>query len=175
MQPTNLKQALQKKLTKKQLGVCPRSFDIVGDIAIIEIPEILQKKEQLLATTLLNMIKPVKVVVKKVGGHKGKLRLQKYKILAGERRKTTLYKENGVRMKIHIEKVYFSPRYGTERLRIAQLIKPNEEVLVMFSGAAPFPLVCAKNSQAKEIVGIEMIKYHFPGMFELLIELYFGK
>jgi len=104
------------------------------------------------------MVKPVKVVVKKVGGHIGRLRLQKFKILAGEKRKTAFYRESGVKMKVHIEKVYFSPRFGTERLRIAKQIKKGEEVLVMFSGAAPFPLVFVKNSGAKEIIGVELNK-----------------
>ena len=36
------------------------------------------------------------------------------------------------------------------------MVKPGEEVLVMFSGAAPYPLVIAKNSKAKVVYGIEM-------------------
>ena len=158
MKPGNLKVALKGKLSKKELDNLVRSYDIIGDIAIIEIPEVLEKKEKLIASALLEMVKPVKVVVRKVGGHKGQLRLQKFKILAGERRKTALYKENGVRMKIHIEKVYFSTRFGTERLRIANQIKKGEDVLIMFSGAAPFPLVFAKNSEARKIIGVELNK-----------------
>jgi len=158
MEPRNLKVALKGKLSKKELDNLVRSYDIIGDIAIIEIPEVLEKKEKLIASTLLEMVKPVKVVVRKVGAHKGQLRLQKFKILVGERRKTALYKENGVRMKIHIEKVYFSTRFGTERLRIAKQIKKGEDVLIMFSGAAPFPLVFAKNSEARKIVGVELNK-----------------
>ena len=41
-------------------------------------------------------------------------------------------------------------------MRIAQQIKTPEQVLVMFSGAAPYPLVIAKNSPAKIIHAIEM-------------------
>lgn len=156
MQPTNLKQALRGKLTKKQLAIMPRSYDIIGDIAILDIPEELEKKEKIIAQTLLDMIKPIQVVTKKVGKHTGRYRLQKVKILSGQRRKTTLYKESGVRMKVHVENSYFSPRFGTERLRIAQRITPGEDILVMFSGVAPFPLVFARWSKAKHIVGIEL-------------------
>jgi len=158
MKPRNLKEALKEKLTKQELADFVRSYDIVGDIAILEIPKFLEKKETMIAQAILDMIKPVKVVVKKVGRHKGRLRLQRFKILAGEKRKTSFYKESGVRMKLHIEKVYFSPRFGTERLRIAKQIKKGEEILVMFSGCAPFPLVFAKNSGAKEIIGVELNK-----------------
>ncbi len=40
-------------------------------------------------------------------------------------------------------------------MRIAQLIQPGEEVLVMFSGAAPYPLVIAKNAPVRKVHGIE--------------------
>lgn len=159
MQPTNLKDALSGKLTKKEIEILGRAYDIIGDIAILDIPEELVDKEHIIAATLLDMVKPVRVVVKKVGKHAGTYRLQKVKILAGDRRKTTMYKENGVRMKVHVEKVYFSPRFGTERLRIARQIKPKERVLVMFSGVAPFPLVIARWSKAKSIVGVELNSY----------------
>ena len=45
---------------------------------------------------------------------------------------------------------------ATERKRIAELVKPNEDILVMFSGCAPYPLVLAKNTKAKEIYTIEI-------------------
>ncbi|MBD3318574.1 class I SAM-dependent methyltransferase family protein [Candidatus Woesearchaeota archaeon] len=148
--------ALKNVLTKKQLEVCPTSYDVVGDIAIIEIPDELKKKERLIAQTLLDLVKHIKVVVKKHGIHKGKFRLQEYRILAGLRRKTTVHKENGVRLKLHLEKTYFSARSATERMRIASLVKNGENIVVMFSGIAPFPLVIARNAQPAHIVGIEM-------------------
>jgi len=156
MKPTTLKQALKNKLTKKELENLVTSYDIIGDIAIIEIPYELEKKEKLIAEALLNLHKQIKVVVKKAGIHRGIYRRQKLKILAGERRKTTEYKENNVRIILHVQDVYFSPRLSTERKRISNLVKPSEEILVMFSGVAPYPLVIAKNTKAKEIYAIEI-------------------
>ncbi|MFC1775132.1 class I SAM-dependent methyltransferase family protein [Nanoarchaeota archaeon] len=153
-----LKEALRKILTKKELEIAPSGFDIVGDICIIEIPDGLTKKEKQIGETLVALHKHINVVVRKVGIHHGKFRLQKYKILAGDRRKTTIHKENGVRIKLHLEKTYFSPRSATERLRIAKLVKNNEKVLVMFSGIAPFPIVIARNSNPSIIIGIELNK-----------------
>ncbi len=154
----NLKQALAKKLNKKQLALFRGSYDIVGSIAILEIPKELIKKEKLIAATVLAQHKQVKTVVKKVGIHHGELRLQHVKILAGEKTKETVHVESQTRLKLHIEKVYFSVRLSTERLRIANQIKQGERVLVMFSGCAPYPCVFAKNSSAKEIYGIELNK-----------------
>ena len=70
--------------------------------------------------------------------------------------KETLHKENGISLKLNVEKCYFSARTSNERLRIAKLVKKNESVLVMFSGVAPFPLVISRNSKAREVYGIEI-------------------
>ena len=182
MKPKTLKEALKGKLTKKEKENLVASFDIIGDIAIIEIPQELKKKEKLIAKTLMKQHKNIKVVVKKSGGHKGAFRLQKYKILTGEKRKETEYKESGVRMKFHIEKTYFSPRFGTERLRIAKQVKKGEDVLIMFSGVAPFCLVIAKNAAPKSVYGIEInpeahkyaLKNIIMNKFKEQIKLYNG-
>lgn len=149
-----LKQAL--KLPKKELDLVRGSFDVIGDIAIIEVPLELKKRKQLIGKTLFDMLKNVKVVAVKEGGHKGKYRRQKLTIVAGEKRKETEHKESGLRFKLDVEKCYYSPRLVTERMRIAMLVKKNEKVLVVGSGVAPYPLVLAKHSRAKEITGVEV-------------------
>src|SRR3989338_5632236 len=102
------------------------------------------------------MLSSVKVVAMKAGAHTGRYRSQKLTIIAGEKRKITTHKESGVALMLNVEKCYYSPRLGSERLRIAGLIHPNERVLVAGSGIGVYPLVFAKHSQAKEIVGVEI-------------------
>ena len=41
-------------------------------------------------------------------------------------------------------------------MRIAKLVKKNEDILVMFSGLAPYNLVISKHSKAKSVYGIEI-------------------
>jgi len=53
---------------------------------------------------------------------------------------------------------YFSVRLGTERLRIAQQVEEDEQILCMFFGCGPYPCVFAKNTPAKEIIGVELNK-----------------
>ncbi|MDP7140939.1 MAG: hypothetical protein QF362_00275 [Candidatus Woesearchaeota archaeon] len=154
--PTTLRGALKGKLTEKEFSYLRAAFDLVGDIAIIEIPDELVKKEKIIADALLVLLKNVKVVCKKAGMHEGVFRTQKMKVLAGENRKETVHKENDVRVKIDVEKVYFSSRLSTERKRIYEQIKAGEDVLVMFSGCGIYPLVIAKNSKAKFVYGIEI-------------------
>lgn len=151
-----IEELLTKKLTPKELKLIPRSQEIVGSIMILEIPEELKHKEKIIAEAYLKINHHVETVVKKEHIHSGEYRLRKVKILAGKKTKETVHYENGVKIKLHLEKTYFSARSGNERLRIARLVKDNENVLVMFSGAGPFPLVIAKKSKAKVVYGVEM-------------------
>ena len=41
----DLKEALGKKLNKKEIALLPRSYDIIGSIAILDIPNELRKKK----------------------------------------------------------------------------------------------------------------------------------
>ncbi|MBU1704819.1 MAG: class I SAM-dependent methyltransferase family protein [Nanoarchaeota archaeon] len=153
----NLKELLEKKLTKKQIALLPTSYDMVGDLIIFSsFPEELLKKEKVIGQALLEMHKNAKVVLKKTKKYSGTFRVPKLKVLAGERRKETEHKENNVRLRLDAEKVYFSSRSSTERKRIFELVKSGESVLVMFSGCGPFVVEIARNSQAKEVYGVEI-------------------
>ena len=150
-----LKEALKNDLTAEELDLLVRAYDMVGDIAITIIPPELEAKESLIGETILANHKHINVVAKRDGIYGGEYRTIPLKILAGENRKETEHKEHGVRLLLNPETVYFSVRSGTERKRLAELVQPGEEVLVMFSGIGAFPLVLAKLSKARAIVGIE--------------------
>ena len=153
----NLRYYLKDKLKNDELELVPSSFDVVGNILIFsEFPKELLKKEKIIGETILKNYPRIKTVLIKTKKYSGKFRTPKLKVIAGENRKETIYKENDVFIKIDVEKVYFSPRMSSERKRISELIKPNESVLVMFSGSAVYPLVMAKNSKCKEVYGIEI-------------------
>ena len=155
--PNKLKDLLKRKLTKKELVLIPSSFDFVGNILIFsDFPKQLTKKEKIIGTEILKNFKHINSVFKKTKKYSGKYRTPKLKLLAGQKNKETLYKENNVRLKLNVEKVYFSPRLSEERKRIFQQVKNNENLLVMFSGCAVYPIVIAKNTKAKEIYGIEI-------------------
>ena len=153
----NLKQALAGKLSKKELGLLPRAFDVVGEIAILHLPQELGKREKIIGQVLLNL-RHIKTVVNKVGVFSGRLRKAKYKVIAGRKSFETMHKESGCRIKLDIAKVYFSPRLSSDRLDIAHQVKKGERILVAFAGALPYPIVIARNSQAGEILANELNK-----------------
>jgi tRNA (guanine37-N1)-methyltransferase len=151
-----LKELLESKLTKKQLEKITNAYDIIGDIIIIDIDPVLKNKEKLIAQALLDTHPNIKVICKKQDIHKGRYRTQKLKVIAGEKRKETIHRENGVMLKLNVETSYFSSRSANERIRICSQVKKGENILVMFSGIAPLPVVLAKNTEAKSITAIEI-------------------
>src|SRR3989338_8571440 len=140
----NLKDVLKGNLNENQLKLVKSSFDIVGDIAILEIPPELAKKEKVIAEAVLKIQKNVKTVCKKAGDRSGTYRLKKYKKIIGNGFET-IHKESGCQFKLDISKTYFSVRESTERLRISDKIKKKEKILVLFSGVGPFGIILAKN------------------------------
>ncbi len=154
----DLKSLLEKVLPSSAVKDVVASFDIIGDIAVTEIPDHLKKHEVAMAWTLKRFHTNVNVVAKKDSITKGKYRIRKIKVLVGDKRTETVHRESGVRLKTDLNKAYFSPRLGTDRSRIANLVKKNENILIMFAGVGPYALVIAKKNPDVKITGIEINK-----------------
>lgn len=154
--PKTLRDALKAKLTIKEMDLLVASFDIIGDVAIVDIPDALEKKEKSIAKALMAVHPNVKVVAKKTGAMEGEFRVRPLKVIAGEKQTATIHKENGCEMHIDPAKSYYSVRLSHERERIAELIGNSERVLVMFAGVGPFALVIAKKKPNARVVGIEL-------------------
>ncbi len=150
-----LKDILAPVLAQEELDLLIGSYDIVGDIAIVIVPAELTHRETIIGEAILASNNKLKVVAKRAGNYGGEFRTIDLKIIAGENRKETQVTEFGVRLLVNVETTYFSVRSGNERRRLASLVQPMESVLVMFSGVGPYPLLIAKHSQAKKVVGIE--------------------
>lgn len=153
-----LKEALKEELDEEEISIVKGSYDVIGDIVILELDKKLKAKEKIIGETLLKLNKNIKTILKKKGAHEGVYRIQTYSYVAGEKKTITEHKENNCKFILDISKVYFSPRLANERLRIAKLVKKNEEVLVMFSGIGVYPVVISKNSKAKGVYGVEFNK-----------------
>jgi tRNA (guanine37-N1)-methyltransferase len=152
--PSTLPSLLAKELPKGQLEELPSGFDTVGSIAILELNQTLKKHGAAIGAAILRLHSQIKTVVMKASNHEGEFRLQSYTHLAGQRTFETLHRENSIMLRLDISKVYFSPRLSTERMRVAAQVKPNENVLVMFSGCGPYCCLIAK--YAKHVTGIEL-------------------
>lgn len=147
---------VKKILSNFELKHLNCAFDVVGDIAILEIDNELENREKEIAEVLLLTNKKIKTVVKKVGEHKGEFRLQDFKYLAGVENFEVNSKENGINLKLDIRKTYYSIRSSGERLRVCSQIKKDEKVLVMFSGVGIYGFVFSKHSPASKIIEVEI-------------------
>lgn len=154
-QPRSFKEALTEILRQEELALMPTSFDVIGDIAIIEVPAQLDAKRRLIGHALLKVQKSVHVILRKSSGRKGAHRTRSFQYLAGAKRLTTVHKESGCAFELNVETCYFSVREGTERLRIANLVKDGERILVMFSGVCPYAIVLAKERNV-EVCAVEV-------------------
>jgi len=152
----SFKEELEKYFTKDEIKRIKTAYDVIGNIAIIEIDEEFQDRQEIIAKIVIDKNKNVKTVLKKADIHKGVFRTQNMTYLLGEKTKIAKYTENGVEIKLNVENVYFSPRLSTERKRISELVTDGENVIELFSGCAPYSLVISKNSNAKYIYGVEL-------------------
>jgi len=134
-----------------------RSFDVLGNIAVVKFPEKFKLKDKKkFADKILKFNPAIRTVVEKSEKIKGRLRKLSTNFIAGEKTKEVLYKENDCFFRFNLDKTYFSPRLSNERKEIASMIKSGEEVLVMFAGVAPFSIVIAKKSKAKKVFSNEI-------------------
>ena len=164
--PTSLKEALRGKLTKKEFSFLRTSFDTLGNIAILEIPEELHHKEKIIGDALLSVNPSLETVCMKTGAHTGEFRIEPVKVIAGKRNKVATYREHGCTFKISLGKVFFSPRLSTERKRISELIEEGEVIGALFAGVGPFPIVFAKNSKMAKAFAVELNPSAYKDMLE---------
>ncbi len=134
-------------------------FDAFGNIALVKFKDKTSANDKrLFANKLLRYNKSVRTVLEKIRGFTGRLRKQKTRWIAGEKTKEAVYRENDCVFRFNMDSVYFSPRLSNERKEIAQKIKKGDEVLVMFGGVAPYPIVIARNSKAHRVYSVEISK-----------------
>jgi len=119
---------LKGKIPEDLLSKVRRSYDIIGDIIVIDIPKELEPYEELIANALLSIHKNCKVVAKIISKTEGKFRVRRVRVIQGENRTYTLHKENGLIFYLDINKVFYTPRLATERKRIASMVQPGERV-----------------------------------------------
>lgn len=152
----NLKTLLKDRLTPEELKGLYKSYDIVGDIAVIRVHEGLKPKAAIVAEAIMETHKRVKTVLLQTSPISGEFRLRNLQWIAGENKTETVHKEFGCLFKVDLKQVYFSPRLSYERRRIAELAKPNEIVVNLFAGVGCFSIILAKFSKVAKVYSIDI-------------------
>jgi tRNA (guanine37-N1)-methyltransferase len=155
-QGKTLVQALENRLPPHLLASLPRALDIIGDIAIIEIPPELKTHERFVGEAILATHKNVRTVLAKVGAVSGTYRLREFEIIAGESKTATVHKEYGCQYNVDVAKAYFSPRLSHEHNRVASLVQKDETVVDLFAGVGPFSVLIAKKNADTKVYAVDI-------------------
>ena len=157
----NFSELLEDELTAEEIENLKTSFDTIGDIVILEIPDELYDKRQIIGDAAYKFTKRKAIYMKKSAVH-GTIRIRDLELIAGEDDPITIHKEHGARLKLNVKEVYFSPRLATERKRVSDRVCDGENILDMFCGIGRFPIVIARNNNVS-ITGVDInenaIKY----------------
>lgn len=150
-----LEESLRNKVPDDILAIVPKSYDVVGDIAVVELSSRLDPFAGILAEELLNTHPNVRSVFARAGPVEGSERIRPLRHLAGEDRTTTVHREFGCSFKVDLSSTFFSPRLSTEHQRVAQQVQDGEHVVDMFSGVGPFSILIAKTVTNVEVDAID--------------------
>ena len=153
----SIEEALIDELPKNILKLVPKSYDIIGKIAIVDFDQlntivdknVLSYKKKV-AEALLSVNKSVETVYEKKSEVKGRYRLKELKVIYGDDDPETIHKENDCIFKLNVKKTYFTPRLVFERKRVSSNSFKKQEIIVdMFSGVGPFSIQIAKKNDVK--------------------------
>ncbi len=139
-----------------------QSFDIIGDVLILQL-----KGSEDVSKLIENMRKlhpNIKTICTRAGTIEDEFRTLPIKILWGNGTET-VHTEYGIKIKLDISKVYFTPRLAEERKRIADMVKSGEKVAVFFAGVGPYALMIARSKNV-EIWAIEKNPYAYEYLCE---------
>jgi len=138
------------------LASFPRAVDIIGEVAIVEIPPELEKYKKIVGESILQVHKHVQTVLAKSSAVKGTRRLREYEVIAGSGKTETIHREHGCIYHLDVRKVYFSPRLSFEHKRVASQVRENETVVDMFAGVGPFSILIAKMQRDARVYAIDV-------------------
>ena len=153
--PRSVLDALKGRVPREMLDKVPRSYDIVGDVVVVNDMRLPRDFWGLFVEAIRGVHKNVRVVLVKVGGISGEERVGGYEIIYGDEGAETLHKEHGCVFKVDVRKAFYTPRLSGERLRIAKQVGEGEVVVDMFAGVGPFSIIIAKHKPGTRVYAVE--------------------
>jgi tRNA (guanine37-N1)-methyltransferase len=132
----------------------PRSFDIVGDIVLVRLPEALESRKDEVGRALLSFVPAARIVGLDRGVH-GPERRRRVERIAGTGGWCTRHRENGLELEVDVERAYFSPRLAREHARVAADVREGERVYDLCCGVGPFALLMARDGRASHITAVD--------------------
>ncbi len=153
----SVEEALTGELSENIIELIPKSYDVIGKIAIIEFDRFnslsadkISSYKKKVANAIVKVNRGVETVYEKKSEVKGKYRLKDLQLIFGEDNPETIHKENNSMFKLDIKNTYFTPRLVFERKRLSLLKFEKKEVIVdMFAGVGPISIQIAKSNEVE--------------------------
>lgn len=136
-------------------SMLPTSYDTLGDMAIMHIPDELVPYAREIGRGLMRANPRLRSVFQD-HGVVGEFRVLDLEVIAGEDVSETVHTEFGLRFKVDPRRAYFNPRLSNERRRVASLVREGETVVDMFAGVGPFAIMIAKLSRPSVVYAIDL-------------------
>ena len=157
-----IKEKLSDDIPNEFVKKLPDKWEKIGDTLVIVLPDFFDKYKQNIGKVYMDVLK-CKAVLNEYGGISGELRTPNVEVIYGSKNTETIHSENGVRFKLDPQKVMFSSGNMKERIRMANISKPDEVVVDLFAGIGYFSLPIAVHSKPKLIYAVEKnpIAYDF--------------
>lgn len=142
--PRDIIEAVNARIPANLTKYLPHSYDVIGDIAIVDLSESIQPFGQIVGEAIQKINPHLRLVVRKVGAVSGAYRTRHLEILAGTGSMETKHHEFACCYALDLSTVYFNPRLSNERMRVAKQVGPEDHVVDMFAGVGPFSILIAK-------------------------------
>jgi tRNA (guanine37-N1)-methyltransferase len=144
----------KKPVPEDLLGFSP-AYEVIGDVALLEDPDLDKQKTSKIADALLRTQSNIKTVLKPLTPVIGEFRVREFEVVAGEPRTETIHREYGCRYKVDLVRAYFTPRLSTERSRVLSWIKEGDIVVDMFAGVGPYSILIARSKKPSKVLAID--------------------
>ncbi|MCS7099365.1 MAG: hypothetical protein RMH84_00435 [Sulfolobales archaeon] len=125
----------------------PRSYQQIGGVAVIHLPEDLVNYGSVVGEAIARVSPSVKAVYAS-STTEGEFRTRKLRKIWGEDIAETVHVEYGVKVVLNVERVYYNPTLSYEHWRISEEVSDSEVVLDLFSGIGPYSLHIAFKRRA---------------------------
>ena len=158
-----LKDQLAGTIPAGLLPLVSDHFEVIGDVAVIVIPPVLDPYRGAIAEAVAARRKNIVTVLARTEKIAGDSRTASYEAVLGHITET-VHREFGFSYRIDVGKSFFSARLAYERRRVTEQVEPGETVYVPFAGAGPYVIPSA--ARGAEVWAVEQN----PDAFRLLQE-----
>jgi len=137
-----LKEQLKGIIPERALCSLSDRFDVIGDIAVVSLPEGLNNYHHVIADAVISTRHNIRTVINKISRVDGSNRTARYEIIAGSDT-VTVHKEYDFAYRLDVSTVFYNPRLASERKRVTDQVRPAERVVVPFCGVGPYVIPAA--------------------------------